>query len=655
MDTVLIAPIIFVALIVGCAAVGAVSWSKGKVKQTALFAVLVIPLAIALVQWSLPPAVPPYQPYVETPSVQATLAALEKFRPREEPSHGYLTSAACQECHRDNHQSWQASYHRTMTQIATPEAVIGDFDHRQVTLRGRDYALRHEGDVCWVTMPDPDYPPSPETIIDVPIMMTTGSHHMQLYWYATNMAQTLAQLPIVYLKETNQWIPRTSSFLKPPHTPISSEMGRWNSGCSKCHSTHPRERNAGNVWYTQVSEFGISCEACHGPGEQHVALHRQSQKVTNDPIVNPANLSSQASSQVCGQCHSVHSNLESPSVVQNEGHGFRPGRDLNETHQIWQRDSEVMREFLQRMDFEEGDTQALRRVFWDDGMVRVSGREYNGLIESACFQQGELSCLSCHSMHQGPDDQRSLAEWADDQLSIAGMSDQACLQCHNADDFGENHHHHPQQSAGARCYNCHMPHTSYGLLKAIRSHTINSPDIARDLAARRPNACNLCHLDKTLSWSAEAMNKWYDKEIPEFTAEQTSVSAALRWLLQGDAGQRALAAWSMGWQDAQAASGTDWIAPLLAEGLNDPYDAVRFIARRSIRSLARFQDLEFDAISPATVRRQIVAQVRDTWHQAADRPKRVDEALLLGEQGLLLNKLQALQKDRDDTEIDLLE
>ena len=37
--------------------------------------------------------------------------------------------------------------------------------------------------------------------------------------------------------------------------------------------------------------------------------------------------------------------------------------------------------------------------FWPDGMVRVTGREYNGLLDTACYQRGKMSCLSCHSMH----------------------------------------------------------------------------------------------------------------------------------------------------------------------------------------------------------------------------------------------------------------
>ncbi len=29
-------------------------------------------------------------------------------------------------------------------------------------------------------------------------------------------------------------------------------------------------------WDTRAAEFGISCEACHGPGQQHIAYHRDS-------------------------------------------------------------------------------------------------------------------------------------------------------------------------------------------------------------------------------------------------------------------------------------------------------------------------------------------------------------------------------------------
>jgi predicted CXXCH cytochrome family protein len=102
--------------------------------------------------------------------------------------------------------------------------------------------------------------------------------------------------------------------------------------------------------------------------------------------------------------------------------------------------------------------------YWRDGMVRVSGREYNGLIESPCYQRGALSCLSCHSMHDSDPD----AQLARDRDGNA-----ACTQCHRAlsdERAVAAHTHHRAGSTGSTCYNCHMPHTTYGLMRAMRSH-----------------------------------------------------------------------------------------------------------------------------------------------------------------------------------------
>lgn len=56
---------------------------------------------------------------------------------------------------------------------------------------------------------------------------------------------------------------------------------------------------------------------------------------------------------------------------------------------------------------------------------------------------------------------------------------------------------HGAGSAGSDCLNGHMPHTSYALFRAIRSHQIASPGVAASARYGTPNACNLCHLDRT--------------------------------------------------------------------------------------------------------------------------------------------------------------
>jgi hypothetical protein len=132
-----------------------------------------------------------------------------------------------------------------------------------------------------------------------------------------------------------------------------------------------------------------------------------------------------------------------------------------------------------------------------------------------------------------------------------------------------------------------MPYTSYGLLKAIRSHEITVPSAAETVATGRPNACNLCHLDKSLAWTARALQERGGMQPPELQSDQQTIAASVLHATRGDAGQRALIAWALGWEPAQRASGAHWIAPHLGVLLDDPYDAVRFIfiAERTLRTL----------------------------------------------------------------------
>jgi hypothetical protein len=139
-----------------------------------------------------------------------------------------------------------------------------------------------------------------------------------------------------------------------------------------------------------------------------------------------------------------------------------------------------------------------------------------------------------------------------------------------------------------------MPHTTYGLLKAIRSHQISNPSVRESTELGRPNACNLCHLDQTLAWTAGKLAEWYGQKAPPLSADQQQLSAAVQWLLKGDAEQRLLIAWSMGWAPAQKASGREWFYPYLAFELNDPYAAVRFASWKSLQTLPGFSGYDFD-------------------------------------------------------------
>ena len=581
------------------------------------------------------------------------------------PNEDFTSSKACRACHPDQYASWHRSFHRTMTQAATPEAVTGDFDGVRLGSRGREYNLESTDGELWVEMVDPVWEREllltgrdPDGPADPPrvrrqVVMTTGSHHMQTYWVATGNGREVWNLPFVHLFEQDRWVPREDVFLRPPDERRFFAM--WNNSCIDCHSTAGKVGFdfAAEVFDSRVAELGIACEACHGPAAEHVAANRDPLRryrlhltgAADPTIVQPERLDSRAASEVCGQCHGVSLSDEMDWLA--NGYRYRAGDELETTRDLVRpavgSPADRLRELVAK------SPTAIASRFWPDGMVRVSGREYSGMLESGCFQRGELSCLSCHSLHSSD---------PDDQLGAGMDGDEACLQCHDSyREKIEAHTRHRPQSSGSRCYNCHMPHTTYGLLTAMRSHWIDSPSAASSVATGRPNACNLCHLDRTLAWSAKHLTEWYGAEPSTLPPPERSISAALLWLLTGDAGQRALIAWSMGWQPALEASGRAWLAPYLAHLLNDPYATVRFIAQRSLRSQSRYRTLAYDFIAPPADRIAAREAVLERWFELPlESLDRTGPELLIDAAGNLnYPLLQELGRRRDDTPLFLAE
>ena len=588
-------------------------------------------------------------------------------RPVQQHADGYTSSDTCQSCHPSQFDSWHASYHRTMTQVATPQTAIPDFDGQTIAdVQGKPMILRERGTQLWAEFDDPDSaePLERRPRIEREVTMITGSHNQQIFWYATGHDRVLGQLPAAYLVQERRWIPRRMAVLHPPSQLPLSETGHWNSTCIACHATHGKPQfdtpfgsqpiQVQSV-QTTAAEFGIACESCHGPGEAHVRANRNPLRryqlhftgAADTTIVQPARLDSARTSQVCAQCHSVWEfyDAEGERVANAAGLPFRPGDRISDSRFVAQPTQNIESPTMKALLAD--DSRFIRDAFWADGIVRVSGREYNGLIDSPCYRNAtstdrKLSCLSCHALHKDNDDARTLAEWADDQLSVVkadpknpsgdalAKDNAACLQCHGPLRANVSaHSHHAADSPGSVCYNCHMPYTTYGLLKTIRSHTIVNPTVRESVDAGRPNACNLCHLDKTLTWTGDALQRWYGTAPVSLGADEQGVAASILWLLTGDAGQRAIVAQAMAWPPAQRASGVDWIAPYLAQLLDDPYDAVRLGAARSLKSLPGFATASFDVAGPPAARRQAQLRTMSTWDQVRVRPGRASPELLM--------------------------
>jgi hypothetical protein len=484
----------------------------------------------------------------------------------------------------------------------------------------------------------------------------------------------------MYLIAERRWIPRLSAFLAPHIERSASETGRWNVVCIKCHATNGKPEleallsaplTQPAAVNTDVAEFGIACEACHGPAASHVRLNRNPLRryrfhlrgEGDSTVTQPAHVSPRLSSQVCGQCHGIwdYYDQQGEREANSAGFPYRPGDDLVKTRFVVQPTRNLGSPTMQKL--LKQDPDYIKRSFWADGMVRVSGREYNGLIDSACFKDAGdekrmMSCFSCHTMHKTPEDPRSVGEWAQTHQVSAGMdSNRACWQCHPT--FQTTlaaHTKHLPDSVGSSCYNCHMPYTSYGLLKALRSHQISSPTVASSVQTGRPNACNLCHLDKTLAWTSKYLERWYGTPEVGLTDDERTVAASVLWLMRGDAGQRALVAWSMGWRPAQQASGVSWMGPYLAELLEDPYDAVRLISSRSLRTQPGFADFEYDFVAPARQHFADAIRALNMWRRIPRSDERAAPELLISAEGYVnMDAVGRLLRQRDDRRILLRE
>ncbi len=554
-----------------------------------------------------------------------------------------------------------------MTTAASPEAArfIGDRVQPPSTWGAMRIAER-EG-ALWADFPDPDHGAFEDGVagrggsgerpaISRRLALITGSHHQQVYWYETGRTRVLGRFPLTYLIGERRWIPRAAAFLQPAAPVFLPGSGQWNQVCISCHTTRGEARVPSMYERmtpetatadSRVGEFGIACEACHGPS----AAHADAPKAGG--VVNPRRLDPRRSAEVCGQCHSVWEwhDRAGEQAENMAGPRFRPGDVLANSRFVAQPGRQPDAPRLQQLLADDPDF--VREAFWPDGTVAVAGREYNGLVESPCFADARtaertMTCLSCHALHQERGDQRHRRDWADDQLSVAATGDGACQTCHPSVGAGTAAHtRHAVGSSGSRCVNCHMPYTTWGLLKTVRSHRITSPDAGVALKTGRPDACSLCHVDRSLAWTARHLTSWYGAPPLASGADTGAldVPAAVRWALSGDAQQRAVTADAFGRAETRAASGGRWAVPVLATLLDDPYPAVRFVAERSLRRVAPAGVADYDFLGPRDARTTARARVLAAWRTGEQA----------GPAARMVELLTTLTAGRDDRRVALRE
>jgi hypothetical protein len=160
-------------------------------------------------------------------------------------------------------------------------------------------------------------------------------------------------------------------------------------------------------------------------------------------------------------------------------------------------------------------------------------------------------------------------------------------------------------------------------------------------------------MDQTLAWTAEKLEAWYGIPAPELPdPAQREIAEGLLHALRGDAAERAIAAWNMRRDAVREVAGFEWMLPVLAQLLLDPYEAVRHAASGSIRALPGFADHEFDYLADEDARRAVQQQVLARWRALPPPAQSAGARLLQDDAGALdTARFTALLAERDDRRV----
>lgn len=402
----------------------------------------------------------------------------------------FVGSEQCASCHVEEHNNWRGSHHDLAMQLPTPTSVLGDFDNASFKYNGITTTFYRRAGKYFVRTDGED-----GALTEFPVDYVFGVYPLQQYllplpggrWQALSIAWDARPANEGGQRWYHLYPDETVNFQDPLHW--TGPYQNWNTRCAECHSTK-LEKNYNPVsktFTTTFTEISVGCEACHGPGKNHLKLaaakklggsqhggfpmslsqRGQWQYTDGSSIASRVpKLESRTQIDSCGRCHSRRGTLGD----------YHYGADLLDTHRL---------------------STPQSPLYYHDGQILDEVYVYGSFIQSKMHMAGVV-CSNCHEPH-------SLNLRVTDAVSQNGV----CAQCHKPEVYDiEQHHHHKPGSTGAQCSNCHMPETTYMGVDPRRDHSLRIPRPDLSIVIGTPNACNQCHTDKDAPWALDALRTW---------------------------------------------------------------------------------------------------------------------------------------------------
>jgi len=424
-------------------------------------------------------------PYPRPAASVATERA--SVRGREE----FVGSAVCAPCHQTQSDAYQKSHHARALSKPTADGVNARFpgSHFSTKLGGTTtFSVRDGAPMLSSPMPGGN-------TATLPIAYTSGVWPLEQYVVATARGK-LQSLGVVWDSRARdeggaKWFHvYGANGIAPSDTLFFTEPSQnWNHVCADCHSTRVERRYdaAADSFDTRWAELAVGCEACHGPGAEHVRSAQAGraapfavQLERSEPWLPSATGSPTPRAQdgaeveVCAPCHSRRTPIKEaflasdPFLDSFQPDLLRPGR------------------------------------YHADGQLEGEVYEWASFLQSRMYRSG-VKCSDCHEPHSA-------------KLYAPGNA--LCVRCHEPTRFDVEAHSHHAVGRGPRCIDCHMQKATFMQIDERRDHSIRVPRPDLSVEFGTPNACNGCHAKKTAVWARERLAIWFpdSKKRPHFVA-----------------------------------------------------------------------------------------------------------------------------------------
>ena len=357
----------------------------------------------------------------------------------------FVGSATCAECHRAESDAYGGSHHAQALAKPNPARFQGSF---KTELGGTTRFSVRDG------APFAD---------DYPVRYVAGVWPLEQYVVETERGK-LQSLGVAWNTRDAKWFHVYGPTGVAPHDSLffTGSAQNWNHICADCHSTWVERRYDANAdsFDSRWAEQSVGCEACHGPGAEHVRTARTGKAapfaahLTRSEPWRPSATGSPAPRprddhevETCAPCHSRRLPLKEGFVASDpfldsfEPDLLRPGR------------------------------------YHADGQVEGEVFEWGSFQQSRMFHAG-VKCSDCHEPHSG----KPLAE-----------GNALCVRCHDGTRFDVKEHTHHAELPAPQCVDCHMPRTTFMQVHERRDHSIRIPRPDHSVAFGTPNACGKCH------------------------------------------------------------------------------------------------------------------------------------------------------------------